>query len=137
MLLWWLLLPWIPVCGALSSIRNGDGGKKKTQVTTCEATVAPVSDLLRKNGTLPSEAGSSLCAPRCARCGSGASAALGGKIGGSKVKREKGTVLWHRSSSQRRAVPAALFGAFQDKESCFRTIQEKTDRCRFWGLGAW
>lgn len=60
-----------------------------------------------------------------------------GKIGGSKIKREKGTVLQHRSSSQRRAMPAALYGAFQKKESCFRTIQEKTDRCRFWGLGAW
>lgn len=55
-----------------------------------EAAVAPVSDLLRKNGTLPSEADSSICDPRWARCGSTASAALGEKIGGSKVKQEKG-----------------------------------------------
>ena len=99
-----------------------------------EAAVAPVSDLLRKTEVLPPETGYSLCEPRWARCESTASAALGGKIGGSKVKREKGTVLWHRSSSQRRAVPAALFGAFQDKENCFRTIQEKRIGAAFGGL---
>lgn len=58
--------------------------------TTREAAVAPVSDLVRKNGTLPSKAGSSLCDPIWAGCGSTVSTALGEKIGGSKVKQEKG-----------------------------------------------
>ena len=60
--------------------------------TTSKAAVAPVSDLLRKNGTLPSEAGSSLCAPPWTGCGRLTSATLGGKIGGSKVKRDKGSM---------------------------------------------
>ena len=43
-------------------------------------------------------------------------------------------MLWHRSSSQRRAMPAALFGAFQEIESCFRTIQKKRIGAAFAGL---
>ena len=60
--------------------------------TTREAAVAPVSDLVRKNGTLPSETGSSLCDSTWASCGSTVSTALGEKIGGSKVKRDKGSM---------------------------------------------
>ena len=62
------------------------------QTNTREAAVAPVSDLLRKTKVLPPETGSSLCAPTWARCESTASATLGGKIGGSKVKRDKGSM---------------------------------------------
>ena len=59
---------------------------------TREAAVAPVSDLLRKTEVLPPETGSSLCDPSWARYGSIDSAALGEKIGGSKVKRDKGSM---------------------------------------------
>ena len=34
-------------------------------------------------------------------------------------------MLWHRYRSQRRAMPAALFGDFLDNGRNFRTIQEK------------
>ena len=59
-----------------------------------------------------------------------------GGIAGSIFKREKGTVLRHRSKSQRRAMPAAFYGEFRQKTGNSQTKQKYFYRCRFWSLGA-
>ena len=62
------------------------------KTSSCEAAVGPVSGGVRISETLPLETGSSLCAPLLTGCESTTSATLGGKTGGSKVKRDKGSM---------------------------------------------
>ena len=47
---------------------------------------------------------------------------LRGIVGGSNRKQEKGTVLWHRPTSQRRAVPAAFLKGLQSGSGITGTI---------------
>ena len=84
-------------------------------VDTCEATVSHVSDLLSETEERHRKHRFGECAPRWTGTGTASFGSLGGRAGGSIYKQEKGTVLRHRSDSQRRATPAAFCEEFRVK----------------------
>ena len=59
-----------------------------------------------------------------------------GHCRGSRKKQEKGTVLRHRSDSQRRAMPTAFYREYRKKTESSQTKWKYFHRCRFWRLGA-